>query len=546
MTILYVSNTGTDDYTVDGTADNVQINLALAYAHAHGTASSPITVYLRGPFTYDLASWLLIGNNTILTGDSTACVRLKTNAGWSNIYSSSDPGTMPLISQLVNPIKNVEVHGFEIDCNSGDMIGSGLKYSENQSGYMRGKLNYIVMFFRYGTNIKMHDMYLHDGLSDGMRMDQGNGLYFYNNVVKRMGHDGSFFIRSKNFEVYGNDTLIRTNSAHRLWNAGYGSIHDNTLQPYALNGISGGPGIQIEDSTGTTKEVEVYGNHCINCWGQAMWIIEYSAGYTVKKNLYVHDNVITGCGRINSTTYNGGISLNGWDGARFENNTITGCYNAGFLINDMMPNTGTHTIYLANNIISGTLDTLASGSLVKPWTGYGIVNGQPSKAVIVASGNSVSGNAGGNYYNVTPSTTSRITASAKLGLSAAVDLSVDKKTSITVAAALNLGSAANYEESLHDSIEVGTSISLSPAVMYTGGGANQIEVPAGLGISATAQYSTGSLSAISKNVNLMLSATVTVSDQSSGGNSTVKVGDSVLITPIAGDNYTLLKFLETS
>lgn len=543
MIILYVSSSGTDDYTVDGNADNVQINAALYYAYTHGTASAPVTVYLRGPFTYDLASWLLIGSNTILTGDSTAHVRLKTNAGWGNIYSSGNPGTRPLIDQLVNPIKNVEVHGFEIDCNAGDMIGAGLRYSENQSGYMRGKLNYIVMFFKYGTNIKMHDMYLHDGLSDGMRMDQGNGLYFYNNVVKRMGHDGSFFIRSKNFEVYGNDTLIRTNSAHRLWNAGYGSIHDNTLQPYELNGISGGPGIQIEDSTGATKEVEVYNNECINCWGQAMWVIEYGPGYTVKKNLYVHDNIITGCGRINSTVYNGGISLNGWDGARFENNTITGCYNAGFLINDKMENTGHHTIYLTNNKISGTLRTLATGSNVKAWTGYGVVNGQSDKADIVASGNSVSNNAEGNYYNVDPSITNKVNVAAKLGVSAAVDMSVDTKRNISIAAVLNVGSDAGYDESLRDAFEINTSLSISSAIMYVGTGVNQIEIDAGIVLSSDIQYSTGIVPKIYKNVNLILSGTVTISDQSSESNGGLKAGDTVLLFPYGGD-YTLLRLAD--
>ena len=37
----------------------------------------PVTVYLRGPFTYEIAALVQAGSNTILTGDSTAKMRLK-------------------------------------------------------------------------------------------------------------------------------------------------------------------------------------------------------------------------------------------------------------------------------------------------------------------------------------------------------------------------------------------------------------------------------------------------------------------------------------
>ncbi len=386
MTTVYVSSLGTDEYTVDGTADDIQINQALLYAHNNGTDASPVTVYLRGPFIYELSSWLLVGNNTILTGDKTAKLRLKNNAGWANIYTTEDPGTEPILKQRVNPIRNVEVHNFEIDANK-----------DNQAGYVHGKLNYIIMFFTNATNISMHDMYIHDGQSDGMRMANSNTLYFFNNRVERMGHDGCFFLRSQNFLIFGNVTKIRTNSAHRVYNTGHGKIFNNYMEPYALNSLSGNPGIQIEhsDDTYDMSGIEVYGNEIVNAWGEGMWIIEYGTGPNQNnKGLRVHDNIIRGAGRITTIAYNSGIAIGGWNGAVFERNTIEDCYNAGFLVYTAAG--APTTLYVRDNFISGTKITLNSS---KPaWTGYGMVCPSGYNTTIQATGNGLDGNASGDYY----------------------------------------------------------------------------------------------------------------------------------------------------
>lgn len=414
MTTVYVSSLGTDEYTVDGTADDIQINQALLYAHNNGTDTSPVTVYLRGPFTYELSSWLLVGNNTIFTGDSTAKLRLKNNAGWTNIYTTEDPGTEPILKQRVNPIRNVEVHNFEIDANK-----------DNQSGYVHGKLNYIIMFFTNATNISMHDMYLHDGQSDGMRMSSSDTLYFFNNKVERMGHDGCFFLRSRNFLVFGNRTLIRTNSAHRVYNTGHGKIFNNYMEPYALNSLAGNPGIQIEhgDDTYDMSDIEVYGNEIVNAWGEGMWIIEYGTGPNQSnKGLHVHDNIIRGTGRITTIAYNSGIAIGGWNGAIFERNTIENCYNAGFLVYTAAG--AATTLYLRDNIINGTLASLNS---TKPtWTGYGMVCPAGYNTSIIATGNGLDGNSIGDYYgNITY--TDAIRVSCRMGMYAAAPTLIDQQ-----------------------------------------------------------------------------------------------------------------------
>lgn len=413
MTTVYVSSLGTDEYTVDGTADDVEINQALEFAANNGTDTSPVTVYLRGPFTYELSSWLLVGNNTILTGDPTAKLRLKNNAGWANIYTTQDPGTEPLIKQRVNPIRNVEVHNFEIDANK-----------DNQPGYVHGKLNYIIMFFTNATNISMHDMYIHDGQSDGMRMSNSNNLYFFNNRVERMGHDGCFFLRSSNFMIFGNVTKIRTNSAHRIYNTGHGKIFNNYMEPYALNSLAGNPGIQIEhsDDTYDMSNIEVYGNEIVNAWGEGMWIIEYGTGSNQSnKGLYVHDNIIRGCGRITTINYNAGIAIGGWNGATFERNIIENCYNAGFLVYTSAG--APTTLYVKDNVITGTKITLNSS---KPaWTGYGMVCPSGYNTSIIATGNGLDGNASGDYYgNIVY--TDAIRVYSRMGMYAAAPSVIDQ------------------------------------------------------------------------------------------------------------------------
>jgi hypothetical protein len=412
MTTVYVSSLGTDEYTVDGTADDIEINQALLYAHNNGTDTNPVTVYLRGPFTYELSSWLLVGNNTILTGDPTAKLRLMNNAGWANIYTTQDPGTEPLIKQRVNPIRNVEVHNFEIDANK-----------DNQPGYVHGKLNYIIMFFTNATNISMHDMYIHDGQSDGMRMANSNNLYFFNNRVERMGHDGCFFLRSQNFLIFGNVTKIRTNSAHRIYNTGHGKIFNNYMEPYALNSLAGNPGIQIEhgDDTYDMSGIEVYGNEIVNAWGEGMWIIEYGTGPNQNnKGLHVHDNIIRGAGRITTINYNAGIAVGGWNGATFERNTIEDCYNAGFLVYTAAG--APTTLYVKDNVITGTKITLNSS---KPtWTGYGMVCPNGYNTTIQATGNGLDGNASGDYYgNIIY--TDAIRVSCRMGMYAAAPSVID-------------------------------------------------------------------------------------------------------------------------
>lgn len=394
MVTVYVSNLGTDDYTVDGDADQVQINQALTYANTNGTQASPVTVYLRGPYTYDLTDNLLAGSNTIFTGDTTAVLRLHNSAGWA-LWK-------PLIGQIsgVTP-QNFTFTNITVDGN----------YA-NQPEFTAGNWGdgyYPGLFFQ-GTlanpvrNISIHDALFKGTLTDGVRLSYADSVNFYNNKTVECMHEGIYVLRSKNCNIYSNDFTIRTNSGPRIYNSQNVKIYNNTMRPYALNSVAGNFGIQIEDNPSnkdiTLYNVDVYGNTLVNCWGGGIWLIDLQ-GTSTNKAIKIHDNTITGCGRITTTNYNAGITIQGLNGVEIYNNVLKDNYNAGILIANAPSGGSGYTYYYTNNVVSGTLDTLATSSTnIKTGHGFGVVNRVPASVSVIATNNIVSANANGDYYQV--------------------------------------------------------------------------------------------------------------------------------------------------
>lgn len=152
--IIYVAGDGSGDYNCHGKSDQVQINQALQFV-AENSKSGYTTVHLKGPFTYVIDDTILIGSNTILEGDSSAVIKLANHAGW--------PTMIPLIQQMSSlGNENITVRGFEVN---GNYAGNG----EITLG--RGFCN--VMYFTNSNNIKVYNMYMHDGTGDGLRINRG-------------------------------------------------------------------------------------------------------------------------------------------------------------------------------------------------------------------------------------------------------------------------------------------------------------------------------------------------------------------------------------
>ena len=130
--IVYVATDGSGNFNCNGTADQVEINKALAYV-----AENPqfTTVHLKGPNVYVISGSIFVGSNTILEGDSTAVIKLKNKAGWREEKS--------LITQMDSSGNhNISIRGFEID-------GNHDKNSERD----RGKGYYNLIYFLNSENI---------------------------------------------------------------------------------------------------------------------------------------------------------------------------------------------------------------------------------------------------------------------------------------------------------------------------------------------------------------------------------------------------------
>ena len=243
--IIYVAGDGSGDYNCNAT-DATRYRL-IRRCKFVANNSSYTTVHLKGPFTYVINDTILIGNNTILEGDSTAVIKLANHVGW--------PTMKPLIQQMSpKGNNNITVRGFEVNANY-----------EGNSEIMLGRGFYNVMYFVRCNNVKVYDMYMHDGHGDGLRIHQGKNIQFYNNTIDKLGHDGMYAIMCENVEAWNNRITCRTNSALRVWNSNKVKLHDNFIDSFH-HWSAGGPGIQIEKGPDSSKrtaivnDVEVYNN----------------------------------------------------------------------------------------------------------------------------------------------------------------------------------------------------------------------------------------------------------------------------------------------
>jgi hypothetical protein len=173
---VYVAGDSSGAFKCDGKSDQVQINQALKLV-----ADNPkyTTVHLKGPHTYIINDTLLIGSNTILEGDSTAVIKLANNASWVSYK--------PLIKQMSSSgNNNIIIRGFEVNVNR-----------DGNPEIPAGRGYYNIIHFTNCNNIKVYNMYMHDGLGDGLRIESSKNIQFYNNRVDKLGHDGLFAIRSE-------------------------------------------------------------------------------------------------------------------------------------------------------------------------------------------------------------------------------------------------------------------------------------------------------------------------------------------------------------
>jgi len=385
--VVYVSGDGTGDFNCNGTNDQIQINQALQFVAGN---SGYTTVHLKGPFTYVINDSILIGSNTVPEGDSAAVIKLADHAGWDTMK--------PLIRQKSSSgNSNITVRGFEVNVN----------YAGN-SEIALGKGYYNVIYFTYCNNVKVCNLYMHDGTGDGLRINQCKNVQFYNNTIYKLGHDGIYAISCENVEAWNNRITCRTNSGLRIWNSKNVELHDNVIDSF-YNWSAGGPGIQIDKSTGgTVSDVEVYGNIINNTYGPAIWIIGYGDAYPREeaRNVHIHNNIFYSTGTNPSIDWVGGIVASGFYNTLIENNVFDGVYHAAIInmypagASDLSPKGNGYTTIVRSNIIVNTLRRTKNPA----GTGYAVINYLPGSHTITLENNCLYNNVGGKYKNANSTT----------------------------------------------------------------------------------------------------------------------------------------------
>jgi hypothetical protein len=376
--VIYVAGDGTGNYTCDGKNDQIQINQALEYAADHpGT-----TVYLKGPFVYDIRSSCLIGSNTELTGDSSAVLRLANNVGWT----TTGAGT-PIIGQIGGTgtvVHDIKIHGFEIDGNERAQPGSG------------GKDLYRIISFRGSSeapvcDISVYDMNLHDAKGEGFRCTYGENIYYYNNVGNNLQHACVMYSRVNSGEIHDNVAHQCCCAADRLDNCQNIKIYNEMISPYS--GVTTYPkdskgyalsdaGIQVCNaaSSPVTSNIIIYDCNIMS-GVNGVWF----AGLNDASNINLYNNVIHDSGyESEGITRNGGITVSGCgSGVTIQNNDIIGSYVAG--INVDSADSGTSSVIVANN------------NIMRGKTGYAVKNSVASDVNLILTHNYISGNPA-NFY----------------------------------------------------------------------------------------------------------------------------------------------------
>ncbi|WP_200896792.1 right-handed parallel beta-helix repeat-containing protein [Methanosarcina sp. 2.H.A.1B.4] len=392
---VYVAGDGSENFTCDGSDDQVEINQALEYV-----AENPLftTVHLKGPNTYVISDSIFIGNNTTLEGDPTAVIKLKDKAEW--------PVGKPLITQMNNTgIHGVAIKGFEIDGNH-----------DNNQDKKKGLGYYNMVHFLNSRDIQVHDMYMHDGHGEGLKANRGYNIQFYNNNVYKLGHNGLFAIDCLNVEAWNNKITCRTDSGLRVLNSNHVKFHDNVIDSF-YHWSAGGPGILIEKTTGVVNNVEVYNNTIHNTYGPAIWLIGWSELYTREdaQNVHIYRNIFYNTGTNPGIDWVGGIVTSGFYDTLIENNIFDGVYHSAVI--HMYP-TGTHiyptyeghpnlspkgtgyTTIVRNNIIVNTQKRTKNPD----GTGYAAINYLSETHTFVLENNCLYNNSADNYLNCTSTT----------------------------------------------------------------------------------------------------------------------------------------------
>jgi Right handed beta helix region len=254
------------------------------------------TVYLSTG-VYEVEGPIIIGSNTILTGDPDAIIKVSSSSSQWFIGSTG-------IISCEESVKNVEIYGFQINGNLGSLPVS---YA-NTPGHDKDAERCIILHGNsgdYAENIKIHDMKLYDSFSDGMYIYYAKNVKVYNNFISNCQHEGVFWSMVLNGEMFNNKVAGITSDCARLDNNigcrvfdniffSYDGTNLNSAYPHGENGIQVGDagsshGYDASNKPTTTTNIEITNNTFANNGLQAIML-----GSNSNNNVYVHDNQFIG------------------------------------------------------------------------------------------------------------------------------------------------------------------------------------------------------------------------------------------------------------
>jgi hypothetical protein len=363
--IVYVATDGTGDYNCDGTADQVQLNDALLFAY-NNRASGYTTVYLRSG-TYWIDSQIFLTNNIILTGDSTAKIKLIDDCPWQRTYtgalaySSSGTQTLPMIMARSGHNTGFTITNIIIDGNS-----------QGNTDVPFGQGWYNLLNFYQCTHVSLDHVTLQYGKSDGFKFQSGSYASMTNCNVNKIGHDAGYFLYSNYITFTNNTVFTRTNSACRISSGAHiviahNHIYSGTITTADGGGSSTGPGIEIDlDGSEYCYDCEIYDNVIHDLRGSGIWMTSSNADGG--RDVHIYNNIIYNVGKY--TYFNGysmgGITLFQFNNSIIENNVFNEA-GVGALIyaeGTDSPTGGSklyHTTF-RNNIVINTNDQLPTTS----------------------------------------------------------------------------------------------------------------------------------------------------------------------------------------
>jgi hypothetical protein len=378
--IVYVAGDGSGDYTCDGTADQVEINEALKFVNDN---SEYTTVYLKGPFTYDIADTVNIGSDTILTGDDTVVFLSSTQKDIINGTANS---------------KNITIQGFTIDGNF--MGGSGINLS---SAWRNANINNMNIDNIGNSGSRKYGIVIAGSGSKDLA-----NIKIYNNKFTECTFDSIDMSNVTGVEIYGNNILAGLTAyptGMRFYQVNNLKIHDNVIRMQA----AGYPALQIYNylqNNVTLDNIEIYNNEFVDIRGAGVLVFAgRNDGKTNDKSLatglHIHHNVFRNTGTHASTTQAGGIVLSGFDGSIIEHNVFDGCRGVAvtaFAISAYIapPQPEPYVTYVRNNIFVNGVAHNSVGA------GHAISNRLADTHIFVIDNNCVYNNASDDYVDVTP------------------------------------------------------------------------------------------------------------------------------------------------